>query len=213
MRITREQTEQNRERIVAAAAQLFGERGFDGVGVVELMQAAGLTHGGFYNHFASKEALEAAVCDAAFDAAVARLEQQARDAKPARRHAALADYVTRYLSREARDAPAPRCPMIALTSDAARHSGDIRQRFAAGLRRYIDALACLIGRPDTASREKATHQRREAITLAATLVGAQLLARAVKDGDPALSDEILATLRQSIRAGATSATRARTPSA
>jgi TetR/AcrR family transcriptional regulator, transcriptional repressor for nem operon len=197
LRITREQTERNRERIVAAAAQLFGERGFDGVGVVELMQAAGLTHGGFYNHFDSKERLESAVCDAAFEAAVARLEQLASETATApRKRATLSAYVAHYLSAAARDAPAPRCPMVALTGDAARHSTDIRGRFAAGFKRYIDALTGLMGRPANAPRAEADRLRKEAIVLTATLVGAQLLARAVKDADVALSDDILATVQQ-----------------
>jgi TetR/AcrR family transcriptional regulator, transcriptional repressor for nem operon len=197
LRITREETEKNRTRIVAAASQLFGERGFDGVGVVELMQAAGLTHGGFYNHFDSKEGLESAVCDAAFEAAVTRLEQLAsKTATAPRKRATLAAYVSNYLSPAARDAPAPRCPMVALTADAARHSPDIRRRFAAGLKRYIDVLAGLMGRPTNAPRAEAERLRKEAITLTATLVGAQLLARAVKDADVALSDDILATVHQ-----------------
>ncbi len=57
MRITKEKRQENHDRIVAIASEMFRERGFDGVGVADLMQAAGLTHGGFYNHFASKEAL------------------------------------------------------------------------------------------------------------------------------------------------------------
>ncbi|HEV8016249.1 MAG TPA: TetR/AcrR family transcriptional regulator [Stellaceae bacterium] len=197
MRITREQTEKNRDRIVAAAAQLFGEHGFDGVGVVELMQAAGLTHGGFYNHFDSKEALESAVCDVAFETAVARLEQLVGETATApRKRSALAAYVGHYLSGAARDAPAPRCPMVALTGDAVRHGPDIRRRFAAGFQRYIDALAGLMGRPANAPRAVAERLRKEAIVLTATLVGAQLLARAVKDADIALSDDILATVQQ-----------------
>ncbi|HEY1502865.1 MAG TPA: TetR/AcrR family transcriptional regulator [Stellaceae bacterium] len=197
MRITREETEKNRARIVAAAAQLFGERGFDGVGVVELMQAAGLTHGGFYNHFDSKEGLESAVCDAAFEAAVTRLEQiESETATASRKRAALAAYIAHYLSTTVRDAPAPRCPMVALTGDAARHGTDIRRHFAVGFKRYIDALTGLMGRSAHAPRAEAERLRREAVTLTATLVGAQLLARAVKDADVALSDDILSTVHQ-----------------
>ena len=62
MRVTREQAIQTRERILDAAAQLFRERGFGGIGVADLMKAAGLTHGGFYGHFESKEDLMAQVC-------------------------------------------------------------------------------------------------------------------------------------------------------
>ncbi|MDB5924847.1 MAG: TetR family transcriptional regulator, partial [Betaproteobacteria bacterium] len=62
MKVSREQAAENRERILDAAAQLFRERGFEGIGVADLMKAAGLTHGGFYGHFASKEDLMAQAC-------------------------------------------------------------------------------------------------------------------------------------------------------
>ena len=71
MRITKETAAANRERVLEAAARLFREKGVDGIAVAELMQAAGLTHGGFYNHFESKEELAAAAFKTAFDAAVA----------------------------------------------------------------------------------------------------------------------------------------------
>src|SRR6476620_2081829 len=80
MRITKETTAANRERVLEAAARLFREKGVDGIAVAELMQAAGLTHGGFYNHFESKEELAAAAFKTAFDAAVARLDRQAAKA-------------------------------------------------------------------------------------------------------------------------------------
>ena len=62
MKVSREQAAQNRERILDAAAQLFRERGFEGIGVADLMKEAGLTHGGFYGHFSSKEDLIAQAC-------------------------------------------------------------------------------------------------------------------------------------------------------
>ena len=80
MRITKETAAANRERVLEAAARLFREKGVDGIAVADLMKAAGLTHGGFYNHFESKEELAAAAFKTAFDATVARLERQAAKA-------------------------------------------------------------------------------------------------------------------------------------
>lgn len=194
LRITREEAEQNRTRIVDAAARLFREKGFNGVGVAELMHAAGLTHGGFYNHFASKEELEGAICDLSFDQAVGMLERTAAGATDAERKARFDDYVANYLSERARDAGAARCPMVALANDAVRQGGAVRRRFAAGIARYVDALERAIaprGRP----RDR---DRGHAITTLAMLIGGLILARGVKDADRALSDEILATLREAI---------------
>jgi len=194
LRITREEAEQNRTRIVDAAARLFREKGFDGVGVVELMHAAGLTHGGFYNHFASKEELEGAICDLTFDQAVGALERITASASDAERKAGFAQYVANYLSERARDASAARCPMVALANDAGRQGAPVRRRFAAGIARYIEALQQAI-----APRGRARGgDRAEAITALAMLVGGLIIARGVKDADHALSDEILATLRAAI---------------
>jgi TetR/AcrR family transcriptional regulator, transcriptional repressor for nem operon len=198
LRITKEEAEQNRARILESAAGLFREKGFDGVGVAELMQAAGLTHGGFYNHFASKEELEAAICDLTFEQALAVLEKTVGDGCDAERKAGFADYVSHYLSAKARDAPAARCPMVALTNDAVRHGTAVRAHFAQGVRRYIDALTAALA-PLGRSKARATDQvRAEAVAVLAMLVGGLLLARGVKDADRPLSDEILAALRNAV---------------
>lgn len=194
MRITREEAEQNRTRIVDAAARLFREKGFDGVGVAELMHAAGLTHGGFYNHFASKEELEGAICDLTFEQALGTLERMTAGASDAERKAGFAQYVTNYLSEKARDASAARCPMVALTNDAVRQGAPVRRRFAAGIARYIEALQRVLA-PSGRTRGS---DRAEAITALAMLVGGLILARGVKDADRVLSDEILTTLREAI---------------
>ena len=78
LRITKDQAAENRARVVDAAAKLFREKGFEAVGVAELMRAAGMTHGGFYNHFPSKEAVEAAACEQVFAKSVAKLESIAQ---------------------------------------------------------------------------------------------------------------------------------------
>src|SRR3984957_4620794 len=104
LRITKEQAAENRARVVDAAAKLFREKGFEAVGVAELMHAAGMTHGGFYNHFASKEAVEAAACEQVFTKSVAKLERIAEIPEAADRRGAFEDYRTHYVSRTARDA-------------------------------------------------------------------------------------------------------------
>jgi TetR/AcrR family transcriptional regulator, transcriptional repressor for nem operon len=191
MRISKEETEANRARVLAAAARLFREKGVDGVGVADLMKEAGLTHGGFYNHFQSKEELAAAAFDAAFDAAIARLEAKIAKAGPRGRRKALAHYIERYLARETRDNPGLSCPMATLGADAERHGATLRQEFAAGVRRYLDLFAELM--PSTSRK-----RRREAITTLSTLIGALTLARACAGADDDLSDEVLAAVREEL---------------
>jgi TetR/AcrR family transcriptional regulator, transcriptional repressor for nem operon len=200
MRITKQQAAENRHRVVAAAARLFRERGFDGVGVADLMGAAGLTHGGFYNHFGSKDELGAAACAHALTQSVAAIEAVA-DAKPGRKEASLADYRRRYLSRKSRDATGFRCPMVAFGADVSRQSAALQERYAEGLRRYLDGFVRALGaelgegRPDQ-------DVRAQAIAQFSTMVGAVLLARGVAAADPALSDEILAAGLASLERGA-----------
>src|SRR5271165_6633360 len=141
MRLTREKVAENKARVIATAARLFREKGFEAVGVADLMHAAGLTHGGFYNHFESKDALTAETCAWIFENTVAMMEGMAGIEDDAERAAAIADYKRRYLSEKARDAPAARCPMVALGTDVSRQPGPVRQVYAAGLRRYLDAFA------------------------------------------------------------------------
>jgi TetR/AcrR family transcriptional repressor of nem operon len=184
MRITKQRAAENRERVVAEAARLFREKGFDGVGVVELMAAAGLTHGGFYNHFDSKDEVEAAACASVFEKSVARVADIAADSDPTAREARLADYCERYVSTQARDAAAAACPMVAFASDVSRKSAPVRDAYARGLSAYLDAFAKAGG-----------GGREEAIRTFAALVGALTLARSVAASDPTLSDEILAALR------------------
>ena len=185
MRITRDQAAENRARAVDAAAKLFRAKGFDAVGVAELMAAAGMTHGGFYNHFDSKEEIEAAACERVFDKSVARMEEIAAIADADQRKQAFEDYARRYVSREARDATAPRCPMVAFAGDVSRQSERVREAYAAGLRAYLDAFA------RSRSSKPGEAARRRAIRQFAELAGALTLARSVARADPKLSDEFL----------------------
>ena len=178
MRVSREQAAANRARVVAAAGRLFRERGFDGVAVADLMQAAGLTHGGFYGHFASKEALAAEACGRNLEEAAERWQARAA-AAPKDPFGAI---VRGYLDFAHRDDPGSGCVLSALGEETRRQGPAVRRSVTAGLERLVAALqAALPGR--------AARRRRRALATLATLTGALILARAVDD--PALSDEIL----------------------
>ena len=189
MRITKQQADENKARVVETAAVLFREKGFDRVSIADLMHAADMTHGGFYNHFGSKDDLEAAACAHVFEKSVAAVEAIAAIADPAERAQAFDDYKRRYVSKKGRDATAARCPMVAFAGDVSRQSPTVRGEYAAGLHKYLDAFERAAARQRSARRPE--NARRHAIAQLAALAGALTLARSVADADPALSDEIL----------------------
>ena len=189
MRISKEATAANRQRVLEAATRLFRQKGVDGIAIADLMKAAGLTHGGFYNHFESKEELAAAACASAFAAAIERMERNAAAAGARRRKDVFAHYVERYLARRTRDAPETSCPMATLGTDAARHGPELKAGFADGVRRYLDAFAKIV--PSAGAG-----QRTEAIAVLSTLIGALTLSRACAGADDQLADEVLAAVRQ-----------------
>lgn len=179
MRVSREQAAQNRERIVKVAAKLFRERGFDGIGVVDLMKCAGLTHGGFYGHFASKEDLMAQACTRALEGSLASLQELAERGGENR----LAAVASAYLSPAHRDHPGDGCVLAALGAEAARHGSPVRNAFTRGVRSALDMLTRLMpGKSEPTRRERA-------LATYASMIGALVLARAVDD--PELSDEVL----------------------
>jgi len=184
MKVTREQAAENRARVVDTAGRLFRERGLAGTGVAELMRTAGLTHGGFYGQFGSKDALAVEACGRAMDRSEARWSAAIGES----REAPLAALVDRYLSARHRDGPGEGCLYAALAADVAREgSPALRGRFTQGLRGMIDLLARIVPGRTKAAR------RRQALARMSGLVGALLLARAVDD--PELSDDILAAAR------------------
>ncbi len=190
-RVTRKQADQHRSDILAAASVLFREHGVDGVSLPRVMAQAGLTHGAFYGHFSSKEALAAEACTLAFDQSGQRwhdrLARHGSD-KSARRR----DFVTRYASRQHRDAAGTGCPAAALATDMvhSHFSGPVRASFAAGLSRLVDRLS------EFMSVRKQRSQREEALSTLATLVGAVVLARATKGH--AISDEVLKSVQKTL---------------
>jgi TetR/AcrR family transcriptional repressor of nem operon len=184
-RSSREVADLKREGVVAGASQLFRAQGVDRGGIAEVMRAVGLTHGAFYSHFASKEALAAEACQYAFDQATAKWHAMLDAAGPdvdAVRKGVLA----KYLSASHRDDPATGCPGAALASDAGRDSPDglLRKAYVAGLKGMSGAVERMM--PASLS---AKMRRKRALRTIATMLGAITIARAVR-GD-ALADEIL----------------------
>jgi TetR/AcrR family transcriptional regulator, transcriptional repressor for nem operon len=177
MKVSREQAAEHHRRIVGTAGRMFREKGFDGVGVADIMQGAGLTHGGFYGHFASKEDLAAQACVEA-----SKLDRWIELAKRSPNNP-LAAIVRSYLSPRHRDDPGSGCVLAALGPETARQRGGVRHAFTDGLRARLDFLAGMLP-----GRSKAARRRKALVTMAG-LVGALVLARAVDD--PALSSEIL----------------------
>lgn len=185
MRVTRAQAEHNRAHIVATASRLFRERGYDGVGVAELMAAAGFTHGGFYKHFRSKADLIAEASASGLSRTVARTE--GLDA---------AEFVEHYVSREHRDGRGDGCTIAALGGDAARQPADVKTEFAAGIENLLTVLRAQGGTPGDGDQRAA---RPMVIDMLAHAVGAIMLSRACPDGSP-LADEILDVCRKEILA-------------
>ena len=158
---------------------MFREKGFDGVGVADLMKGAGLTHGGFYGHFQSKEELAARACTRALEASEERWTKLVDDAPDE----SLGAVVSSYLSPRHRDHPGRGCAMAALGSDMARQESAVRRAFTQGIRPLLAILERIVpGRGPAARRERA-------LATMAGLVGALVLARAVED--PELSEEFL----------------------
>src|SRR6266436_1770428 len=122
MRLTKEQAAENRRQILEAAARLFREHGFAGVAVADPMKTAGFTHGVFYNHFRSKEALAAEACSTVIARSNAELAGALGRKTPGQKARAWRRYLEGYLSVEHRDAPGSGCVMAALAADGARRS-------------------------------------------------------------------------------------------
>ena len=179
MKVSRERAAQNRDRIVEAATQRFRERGFEGIGVADLMKEVGLTHGGFYGHFASKEDLIAEASARALTRSLALWRTLAERA-PRQPLSAIADV---YLTSRHRDNPGAGCLLAALGPDVSRQGPAVRRAVTHYVSSACDLLAKLVPRKSRAAR------RQKAITTYATMVGAMVMARAIDDR--ALSQEIL----------------------
>jgi TetR/AcrR family transcriptional repressor of nem operon len=179
MKVSKQVAARHREAFLAAASRLFREKGFDKVGIAEIAAAADLTHGAFYTHFASKDALCAEV--------IARLAGRRADSV-----AAAGDwraYVEAYLSAKHVRNRGGGCPLAALGGDVAREDATCKAVFTAGLERSIEAFAGTMEQQGPASR------RDRAILTIVAMVGALTLARSA---GPDLRDEILAVTKAAL---------------
>jgi TetR/AcrR family transcriptional repressor of nem operon len=185
-RVSKEQTQKNRLAIEDVSAQLFRERGLGNVSVSDLMAAAGLTHGGFYGHFASKDDLAGVACRKAYEQGVARWEQRIAsrgDRSP------LAAVVDGYLTPEHRDRPGLGCVLPTLAADVSREAPDhpARQAYAEGVQRFSEILTGL---------NQGDHPDEQALAQLAMMVGAMVISRATA-GLP-VSDDVLAAARKAL---------------
>jgi TetR/AcrR family transcriptional repressor of nem operon len=198
--VSREKAAENRRAIVAAASQLFRERGVDAVGLNELMKQAGFTQGGFYNHFESKAALVAEVLASAMVEGAADLAKNTR-APGDESTTALRRYISRYLSQAHRDNIDHGCPVAGFAGDAPRLGAGAQSHFAGGLDDQITILAGLIAESGSfaASGERRTLRER-AMSLHCEMVGALVLSRSVAQVAPALSNEILQNVQRDVLA-------------
>lgn len=180
MKVTREQMAENRHRILDAASRLFKDKGFGAVSVAEVMKAAGLTHGGFYGHFSSKDDLVAQTLAHALAA------DSVGDGK-------FSTFLGSYLSPRHRDNAASGCPTAGLAAAIRHQTPQAQAAMTEGLRAQIARIGEALQDLDPSDR------RRAAIGSWAAMVGAVILARAIDDPD--LSDEILEQTRAWIDTG------------
>jgi TetR/AcrR family transcriptional repressor of nem operon len=182
MRYDAEHKQKTREKVLAAAAEAIREEGPHRVGVAGVMAKAGLTHGGFYAHFASKDDLVAHAIGHMFDTGALKRIERLRDKPPAE---ALIAYIDFYLSPAHRDARTTGCPMPALAADLPRLPAAAQESFATGVRRLTGRVAQLLAAMRHADAEDL------ASSMIAEMVGALSLARA--EPDKVRSDQMLAT--------------------
>lgn len=174
--------EATHERIVGVAARAIRRSGYDGTGVAEIMQDAGLTHGAFYAHFESREAMLAEAAQCAFAQAASAMAEVAHRVAPDK---ALAALLAAYLSKAHQDQVETGCPLAALGSETSRQAPEVRRVATRHVKETIDLVARLS--PDWG--QPGSHER--ALVTVATMVGALLLARAVDE--PALARKLRET--------------------
>ncbi len=179
MRVSQAEKEKSHARIVASASRLLRERGLEGASVDEVMKAAGMTHGGFYKHFESKEALVEAAIGAAFATFAEPLER----GEPER---AAAAYRALYLSDDHKNHPGLGCPVASVGPDIGRAQERLKSAFGTGVRRMVAALARV-------RRGSAQEKEAAAFRELSMLVGAMVIARA---SDPATARDVLAACKR-----------------
>jgi TetR/AcrR family transcriptional regulator, transcriptional repressor for nem operon len=202
MRYSKEHKAETHERIVKQASVRLRERGAHGIGVADLMKEVGLTHGGFYAHFDSREALVIEAFGYAMDRGNERWRKIAEETPPEKRLAALVDS---YLTTTHRDDPGRGCAVPSLGAEIARESPKTRKAFAAKLERMIDMIADqILDVPPKAAR-------KQAMATLATMMGTVVMSRIAGNGD--FSDEILAAGREAVLSRAAAKPAAKKPRA
>jgi TetR/AcrR family transcriptional repressor of nem operon len=187
MRYSREHKLETHARIVKKASVRLREKGAHGIGVADLMKDAGLTHGGFYAHFDSREALVVEAFAYAMDRSTERWRRLAEQTPPEKRLSAIVDA---YLTSLHRDDPGHGCAVPALGAEIARESPKTRKAFSAKLEQMVDMIAAQI--PDVPRKAA----RKQALAVLATMMGTLVLARVAGNGE--FSDEILAAGRDAV---------------
>lgn len=185
MKVSRAQAEENRRIVIETAGRLFRQYGFDGIGLTGLMGAAGLTQGGFYNQFLSKDDLAVQACERVLTDSVDKLTQAVEaDSDP------LTMLIKGYLSPAHRDTIGEGCIFPSLGSDAARHGPEMIRAFEAGVKSYLGVIeqAIRVSAPSV--------DNIDPIPFLSTMVGALLLSRLVQD--EALSRRILKSATNSL---------------
>lgn len=189
MRYSETHKAETHARLLKLAGRTLREKGPDGLAVTDLMATAGLTHGGFYAHFKSKDALLTEALACIFEESRQRVRKTMQGMSP---RDALRHYIDSYVSPAHRDRAAGGCPLVALNSHLPRQSRKFRMEFDAGVQAMVADLA---GRLDAAGISDAESRAPEMV---AAMAGAVAVSRAVSD--KRLSDEFLAATRESIKA-------------
>ena len=187
MRYSKEHTQETHARIVKKASERLREKGAHGIGVADLMKEAGLTHGGFYAHFDSREALVIEAFAYAMDRSTERWRKLAEQTPPDKR---LATIVETYLTPLHRDDPGHGCAVPTLGAEIVRESPKTRKAFAAKLEQMIDMMA------DQVLELPRKAARKQAVAALATMMGTLVLSRIAGSGE--LSDEILGAGREAV---------------
>ena len=173
MRVSRIQAAENRQTVINVASRLFRERGFDGIGLKDLMEGAGLTQGAFYKQFESKEDLAAQASRRALESASQRWSAAITENPDD----PLGAVIAFYLSAGHREEKLDGCPVVALGSDAARQGAGVKAAFEDGIKAYLEVLGPLLPKTD------GEDSNRKAMVVLSTMVGAMTLSRAVNDPD------------------------------
>jgi TetR/AcrR family transcriptional repressor of nem operon len=189
MRVSREAAAESKSRVVRTASKMFRERGVDAASIADVMQASGMTHGGFYKHFESKNNLVRAAVRFAFDDVAGRFDRRNAENGEV---AAVAAYFAEYLSQGHVTEPGLGCPVAALGADAGRHSEWLGGELAAGIEKLIERIS----RATEKSCRNKRGARAAAIRTLSQLVGAIVVARAVGFGP--LQDEVLAACAETL---------------